>query len=101
MGLPGYSRWFCCRGLDGFCPRVLDGSTLEVKKVLPESSRYMILPNIHKMVLPERSRWFYLKGQDGSTCDVRLVLPERSRWFYLKGKDGSIRKVIILPERSR
>jgi hypothetical protein len=73
MGLPWNSRWFCCRGQDGFCPRVLDGSTLEVKKVLPESSRYMFLPDI--------LRWFYLKGQDGSNRKVKMVLPERVRWY--------------------
>jgi hypothetical protein len=55
-----------------------DGSTLEVKKVLPESSRYMFLPDI--------LRWFYLKGQDGSNrkFKIKMVLPERERWYLTK-----------------
>ncbi len=84
------SRWFLSESPRWFYFRGQEGSVWEFKV------QYMILSDI---------RCFYLKGQDVSTWKVTMVLLERSRWFYLKGQglflkgqDGSTWEVkMVLP----
>jgi hypothetical protein len=77
-------------------------SAREFKMILLERSRWFCLKfQDDSMNLPDILRWFYLKVKVVlRTSKVKLVLPERSKGLS-EDKDGFIRKVIIVPERSR